>query len=388
MIRYIERHSTKILKTLARQFPSILITGPRQSGKSTLVQHIFPGHQYVTLDRTNLRELANRDPEYFLSSFDTPMVIDEIQYAPELFSYIKIRIDEHRSKVGQFILTGSQSFNLMKGVSESLAGRLAVFTLLPFSWNELALSKATDPKGMAKQIIQGFYPEPRVKKNMNLDIWYNSYIQTYLERDVRNLQSIKDLNVFQRFIALLAGRVGSVLNVSELARDTGISQGAANQWLSVLEASRLVFRLPPYYKNKGKRLVKSSKVYFEDTGLLCHLIQETSVETLLLKPLMGHLFENLVISDIRKQYYQKGKTPHFYFYRTSSGNEVDLVIEEKGRLIPIEIKLTKSFHPQNMKSLIKFCELYETSGLWVSLYPDELKVHRLINAVTFPVQKL
>jgi predicted AAA+ superfamily ATPase len=316
------------------------------------------------------------------------MVIDEIQYAPELFSYIKIRIDEQRSKTGQFILTGSQSFNLMKGVSESLAGRVAVLTLLPFSWNELALRDATDPKSLAEEIILGFYPEPRVKKKLNLDIWYNSYIQTYLERDVRNMQSIKDLHLFQRFIALLAGRVGSVLNVSELSRDTGISQGAAIQWLSILEASRLIFRLPPYYKNKGKRLVKSSKVYFEDTGLLCHLIQETSVATLLLKPLMGHLFENLVISDLRKHYYQKGKTPHFYFYRTSSGNEVDLVIEDKGRVIPIEIKLSKTFHPQEIKSLVKFCDLYKTRGLWVTLYPDELKVHRMITAVNFPVKKL
>jgi hypothetical protein len=388
MSLYIERRSTKILKALARQFPAVLITGPRQSGKSTLVQHIFPRHQYVTLDRPNLRELANRDPEYFLSSFDTPMVIDEIQYAPELFSFIKIEIDEQRSKTGQFVLTGSQSFNLMKGVSESLAGRVAVFTLLPFSWHELGLKKEVDPRRLAKQIIHGFYPEPRVKKNLKVDFWYNSYIQTYLERDVRNLQSIKDLNLFQRFIALLAGRVGSVMNVSELARDTGISQGAANQWLSILEASRLIFRLPPYYVNKGKRLVKSPKIYFEDTGLLCHLIQETSVETLILKPFMGHLFENLVISDLRKHYYEQGKTPHFYFYRTSHGNEVDLLIEDEGLVIPIEIKMTKTFHPQNLKSLVNFCELYDTRGLWVSLYPDELKIHSMIKTATFPLEKI
>lgn len=381
---YIRRNLEETLKRLAGQFPALLVTGPRQSGKSTLVRHVFPTHVYVSLDKTDIRALANEDPEYFLSMQKEPVIIDEIQYAPKLFSHLKLRIDDKRTQYGRFILTGSQSFQLMKGVSESLAGRISILKLLPFSWEELNIGCLSDPKAVIFQVITGFYPEVRVRKDLDIKNWYESYVQTYLERDVRQLQFVKDLNLFQKFLVLLGARVGSLLNLSELGRDAGLSLHAAREWLTVLEASQIVFLLNPYYRNIGKRLIKSPKIYFEDTGLLCHLLHETSVDALSVKPLAGALFENLVISEFRKKYFSLGKLPHFYFYRTAKGQEVDLILEEEGKITAIEIKLGKSANPNQFRPLETFCEEYKADGKWISLNEESLHIRPNIQMAMFP----
>ena len=385
---YIKRALGGTMSKLAQQFPALLVTGPRQSGKSTLVRRMFPSHTYVSFDRTDLRALANDDPEYFLSLYKEPMIIDEIQYAPKIFSHLKLRIDEKRTQYGRFILTGLQSFQLMKGVSESLAGRISILKLLPLSWKELNLGYLDDPKAIISEIIAGFYPEIRARKDLDIKVWYESYIQTYLERDVRQLQFVKDLNLFQKFMVLLVGRVGSILNMSELARDAGMSLHAVREWLTILEASHIVFLLNPYYRNHGKRLIKSPKIYFEDTGLLCHILHETSAESLSIKPLAGALFENLVISEFRKQYFSRGELPNFYFYRTATGQEVDLIIEEGKHPVAIEIKLGKSANLNQFKTLEKFCEEYKTDGTWISLSRESLRIRPNIQMEMFPPAKL
>lgn len=381
---YINRTMSPTLERLASQFPALLLTGCRQSGKSTLVRHIFPNHTYVTLDQSEFRTMANDDPEYFLGLHKEPVIIDEIQYAPGIFSHLKLRIDENRSKYGRFILTGSQSFQLMKGVSESLAGRISILKLLPLSWEELELGYLEDPKAVIRHMIHGFYPEVRVRKNLDTKAWYEAYVQTYLERDVRQLQFVKDLNLFRKFLVLLGARVGTIVNISDLARDVGISPHGAREWLTILEASQIIFFLNPYFNNKGKRLIKSPKIYFEDTGILCHLLHETSVEALMVKPLAGALFENLVISEIRKQYFSRGRFPHFYFYRTAKGKEVDLILEDEGKLTPIEIKLGKSFYPDQFKELETFCTEYRTHGKWISLSPQNIQIRPAIQMEKFP----
>lgn len=381
---YIRRIISPTATRLANQFPALLITGSRQSGKSTLVRHVFPNHAYVTLDKSEFRTMANDDPEYFLGLHKEPVIIDEIQYAPGIFSHLKLRIDQKRDEYGRFILTGSQSFQLMKGVSESLAGRISILKLLPLSWEELELGYLEDPKEVIRHMIQGFYPEVRVRKDLDAKAWYEAYVQTYLERDVRQLQFVKDLNLFRKFLVLLGARVGATVNISELARDAGISPHAAREWLTILEASQIIFFLSPYFNNKGKRLVKSPKIYFEDTGILCHLLHETSVDTLAVKPLAGALFENLVISEIRKQYFSRGQSPQFYFYRTAKGQEVDLVLEDEGKLTPIEIKLGKSFHPSHFKALEEFCAEYQTQGKWISLSPENIQIRPNIQMEKFP----
>jgi uncharacterized protein len=338
---YYSRIIEPIVKKAAKQFPSLLLTGVRQSGKSTLLRHLFPDYQYVTLDETGLRATAKQDPDLFLSSFEPPLIIDEIQYAPELLSALKVRIDRARDKSGQYLLTGSQSFQMMEGVSETLAGRIAVFNLHPFSWKEFHEGIPDTPQ-LAKQLVRGFYPELQVNLSMDQELWFSSYVTTYLERDVRNIKQISDLAVFRTFITLLAVRAGRLLNLSEVAKECGITQPTAKAWLGILESTQLIYLLRPYHRNISKRVVKTPKIYFMDTGLLCYLLGIDTADRLMKVAEGGHLFENMVVAEaVKRAAALKGRT-ELWFYRTQSGVEVDLIVERRGRFYAYEIKFTET----------------------------------------------
>lgn len=350
---YIHRLLEKLLQEALHQFPAILITGPRQAGKSTLLQHTLKQHHYVTLDDPMIRAMANNDPELFLSTHETPLIIDEIQYAPELLSYIKIRIDRSRRDHGQFVLTGSQTFQLMKGVSESLAGRIAILQLYPLSWEEIDVSPLVD-KSVAAQTVKGFYPQFFAEPQTDWNLWYSSYIATYLERDVRNIKSISDLGRFQTFLSLLAARAGNLLNMAELAKECGISQPTVKDWISILESTYIIFILRPFHNNRTKRLVKSPKIYFVDTGLLCYLLGIDSGERLFKAAVGGHIFENMVIAEFMKKCSKNSQRVESFFYRTSSGIEVDFVVERAGEIEAYEIKFSKTLSRDMAQSLRVF----------------------------------
>lgn len=341
------------------QFPAVLITGPRQAGKSTLLQHSLKGYDYVTLDDAETRQMALEDPKLFLSTHTAPLIIDEIQYAPDLLSYLKVAIDADRHRMGQFVLTGSQTIQLMKGVTETLAGRVAIFNLYPFNWDEVEgvpglQGSALDDNAMARQTIQGFYPEFFRQPNLNWNQWYSSYLTTYLERDVRNLKAIQDLDRFQTFISLLAARAGNLLNLSEVAKECGVSQPTAKSWLSVLSATYVIYLLKPYYRNRSKRLVKSPKLYFVDTGLLCYLLGIDTEQRFFRASERGAVFENMVVMDAIKQLALSDRRLVPYFYRVSGGTEVDLLIEHGNDLYAYEIKLSKSVNSKMASSLTRF----------------------------------
>ena len=353
---YLKRLLEKPLKEALTQFPAVIITGPRQAGKSTLLQHTLKDYQYVTLDDILIRNLAESDPALFLETYKSPLVIDEIQYVPSLLSEIKIKIDKNRRKHGQYVLTGSQIFPLMQGVSESLAGRIAIFQLFPLSWKEIPNANAFDKLSTAEQLLKGFYPEFQVEPNLNPRFWHSAYLSTYIERDIRSLRNIHDLGQFQRFIVLLAARAGQLLNFTEVGKECGISQTTAKDWVSLLQSTSIIYLLEPYSRNLTKRVVKTPKVLFVDTGLLSYLLRIESAEQLIHSPFAGHLFENMVIMEKIKQYAEKGERAPCYFYRTSSGTEIDLVIDNMDSLEAYEIKFSASPTQQMTQSLALFKE--------------------------------
>jgi hypothetical protein len=330
-----------------------LITGPRQAGKSTLLTHLLNDYRYITLDDPLIRKAALDDPELFLSENPPPLIIDEVQYAPELFSHMKMRIDSKRQTYGQYVLTGSQTFQLMKGVSESLAGRIAIFQLYPFCWSEI---QSRDSSDLPKRMLEGFYPEFFINPEIIPNRWFGSYLNSYIERDLRNLKAIADLNRFQTYIQLLAYRSGQLLNLSEVCKECGISQTTAKDWLSVLESTYIVHILRPYFKNQTKRLVKSPKIYFVDTGLLCYLLGIDSAEQLQKSPFRGHLFENMIVMDFVKQFAYDPSRTQFHFYRTANGVEVDLLIEKGGDLFAFEIKHSQSPSPDFIQPIKLFAK--------------------------------
>jgi len=368
--RVLARVVGKALKT----FPAIVITGPRQSGKTTLLKALCgKTHKFVSLEDPDVRLRAKDDPIGFLDYYSPPVIIDEIQYVPELLSYIKTRIDENR-KPGQWLFTGSQNFVLMQGVSESLAGRAAILTLLPFSYSErIGLAENSQPmpvylknltKGadhhknkynvsLVELILRGNYPEIASKKRVDRQLWCSSYISTYLERDVRNLTPIGDLNQFERFLKLSAARTGQLLNLSSLARDIGISVPTAKRWLSILETSHQVYLLYPYYRNIGKRIIKSQKLYFSDTALASYLMGINDKETLYHSPNFGALFETMIITDFLKRFAHFGELPSLYYLRTRDELEVDLVIEQNQKLHLFEIKGVKTVTPKHAAQLLR-----------------------------------
>ena len=329
----IPRKLTKTLQRLATSFPVITVTGPRQSGKTTLVRDLFSDKPYVSLEDPSERLFAEEDPKGFLARFEKGAIFDEAQRWPDLFSYLQGMVDEDR-EVGRFILTGSQQFGLLAGVSQSLAGRAGVTRLLPLAAPEVPTLASSS---LNSTMITGGYPALHAQK-INAQDWFASYIATYVERDVRQLVNVQDLSTFQRFLRLCAGRTGSLLNLNSLAGEAGVTNKVAQAWMSVLQSSDLVYLLPPYHKNFGKRLVKTPKLYFVDTGLACWLLGIRSEEVLALHPLRGSLFETWVIGEALKTRYNAGEAADLYFWRDNNGVEADLVYEKDGKLQPIEIK--------------------------------------------------
>ncbi len=354
---YLHRKLELPLKEAVKQFPAVLVTGPRQAGKSTLLQHLLKdGYTYVTFDDILLRNLAETDPTLFLNTYEPPLIIDEIQYVPSLFPYLKLKIDAQRRKYGQYVLTGSQIFSLMKGVSESLAGRLAIFTLYPLSWSEIPNANLHHELTVAEQMLKGFYPEFQVQPQLNPKFWHSAYVSTYLERDLRTLRNIHDLGQFQRFLVLLAARVGQILNLNEIGKECGISQTTAKDWLMLLQATSIIYLLEPYSRNITKRVIKSPKLFFIDTGLLCYLLRIEHVEQLIHSPFGGHLFENMVVMDVVKQFAEKGERAPCYFYRTSSGAEIDLLVDYGDYLHAYEIKFSATPTMEMTRALAQFAQ--------------------------------
>ena len=347
----IARHLRSALRAAARDAPVVTLTGPRQSGKTTLARTAFPRHDYASLEDPDLRTFALEDPRGFLDQYRHGVVIDEAQRAPDLFSYVQTLVDRD-DRPGRFVLSGSQNFLLLRSISQTLAGRCAILHLLPFSFTELASLPAVDVSGLGRRIprrrrvpeadlpdtlFRGFYPRIHDKK-LDARRWLRDYHQTYVERDVRELVNVGDLEAFRLFVRLCAGRNGQLLNLSGLASDAGVTHTTARRWLSILEASFLVVRLRPHHRNFNKRLVKSPKLYFLDTGLLCYLLGIGSPAELRLHAARGNVFESFVLSELLKARLHRGDEAALYFWRDAAGHEIDFVIADGEKLTPVEVK--------------------------------------------------
>lgn len=347
---YIKRKSSIVLDRLKKSFPIVAITGPRQSGKTTLAKHAFSNYEYASLENPNILDFANVDPIGFLNQFNDGVILDEIQKAPELFSYLQEKADNTKD-MGKIILTGSSQFSLRSGISQSLAGRIGYLELLPLSISELKKNKYLD-----EQIVAGFYPALYDRKIIPND-WYANYVRTYVERDVNQLINIKDTSRFRLFLKLCAGRTGQLINLSSLGNDVGVSHTTISEWLSILETSYIVFRLSPHHQNFSKRLIKSPKIYFHDVGLLCWLLGINVSKELSVHPLRGQIFENLIIADAYKYFCNQGRVPSLYFWRDNKGLEVDLLFEQGNQLHPVEIKSGATIVSNMFKNIKKWKEL-------------------------------
>lgn len=345
---YLPRNIAAVFKRYLKSFCAVGLTGPRQSGKTTFLQENLKGYQYVSMDDFNNLDFFNQDPQAFINTYNDKVIFDEVHYAPKLFNYIKVAIDNDRQRYGKFVLTSSSQFMYLKHVTESLAGRIGLLSLLPLEFSEL-------PSPFTPNVIvRGSYPELVLTPAINRSDWYNSYMETYLDKDVRQLSNIGRLNDFRKFIRLLAGSVGNVLDMQSFAKNLGVTIPTIKNWLSILEASYIIYLLPPFYDNYGKRIVKRPKVYFYDTGLVCFL---TGVETVKLYqhgPMAGHLFENYIISEILKKEKHAMTHAELYYLCTSNHDEIDLIIDRKGSKELIEIKKSASFSPRYAKTLKTF----------------------------------
>jgi hypothetical protein len=364
----IKRFLENYLLRDARHYPVLTLTGPRQSGKTTLARTTFASHRYVSLEQVDHRRFAREDPRGFLAQFQGPVIIDEVQHVPDLLSYIQGAVDEDPSP-GRFILTGSHNFLLMSRVSQTLAGRCGILNLMPFSRAELEGQEQakTDPPArlfsnrttrlqLWETLRTGFYPRIH-DRQIPPEIWLPDYVQTYIERDVRSLLNIGDLETFDRFLTLCAGRAAQLLNYSGLASDCGISVDTARRWISVLKTSFIVFLLPPHHRNFNKRVVKNPKLYFYDTGLLCQLLGIREADQIVPHPLRGAIFENHVVAEVAKAYLHHRRTPPLFFWRDRTGHEVDLLIEEANLLYPVEIKSGNTMSPDMLDGLLWWTNL-------------------------------
>jgi hypothetical protein len=373
---YIKRLLENTLKEAVESFPAVFIGGSRRSGKTTLAKTFLKGYNYVLLDEIDTRSLAIEDPRGFLEKYEPPIIIDEIQNAPDLLSHIKARIENSKKK-GQWILTGSQQWALMKGISETLAGRIAILHLFPFSLEEV--QKTTRPAlneagaflanlirarkipskviPLGKWILRGGYPEVVLNKRISCKLWFSSYLQTYVDRDVRSYIKQLNLHDFERFVKLLAARTAQELNCSTLSRDIGVSVPTIKSWLTILEASGLIFFLMPYYKNFGKRIIKAPKCYFMDTGIVSYLVGLQDETHALEGPMAGALFETACVSQFYKRFSAFSDPCSLYYYRSTDGLEVDLLVETGKAIYPVEIKLSSTIDYERIRPLVKWLEI-------------------------------
>lgn len=397
-MRYIARNLEKVVLEVTKEYPVVLVTGPRQVGKTTMLQKLMEGtdRNYVSLDDLNERNLAKTDPEMFLQLHKPPILIDEVQYAPELFVYIKIHVDKYHN-AGDFWLTGSQVFKLMSGIQESLAGRVAVLSLTSLSQAEICGGEmqpftldieklsarrkertAADTGVIFDWIFRGSMPAIVSEKNSNSRIFYSSYLTTYIERNVREVSDAIDSLTFLHFITAVAARCGQILNIAEIARDADINQKQAKNWLGVLETLGLIFYLHPYSNNMLKRLVKTPKLYFYDTGLVCYLTKWSSAETLQSGAMNGAILENYVVAEIRKTYLNCGKDPYMYYYRDKDAREIDIILEHDGVLNPIEIKKSANLGSELIKvfKLLDKSSAKRSKGAVVCMKPELSAIDR------------
>ena len=356
----IKRQAETVLLDLAKGYPILAITGPRQAGKTTLAQSTFPDKRYVSLEDLDEREFADQDPRGFLARFPDGAILDEAQRCPNLFSYLQTRVDAEK-RMGLFVLTGSQQFGLMSNITQTLAGRVGLIQLLPFSLQELQATN-TPISSLDDVLWRGMYP-PIYDRNLAPEKWFSKYVMTYIERDVRQVVEVKNLSLFQRFIKMCAARVGQLINMSSLAIDCGVSHNTIRSWLSVLEAGYVVFLLQPHHQNFGKRLVKTPKLYFYDTGLAAYLLGIRDAEHLSIHSARGSLFENLVVSELLKQRYNQGLASNLYFWRNNTGDEVDVVIEQGEQLMPMEIKSGQTFNADFLTGINKWMKIAGDAAL-------------------------
>jgi predicted AAA+ superfamily ATPase len=404
-IKYIHRTIEPIVERASREFSAVVLTGPRQSGKTTLLKHLFSGsHKYVSLEPPDIRAIAETNPRGFLDNYKPPVIFDEIQYAPSLLPYIKEQIDSNRESKGQYILTGSQNILMTAHVTETLAGRAAMLKLLPLSFREIfgcggaALpwengDGASCPHGSGRQMwnsfLRGGYPELAADPKRDAFLWQGSYIQTYLERDIRFLRQIGDLTTFQSFLRALAARNGQLLKLTEMARDLGVAVNTVKSWLSVLEATFQIIILRPYFGNITKRLVKTPKVYFTDVGTLCYLAGLKDPDHAANGPMGGAIFETAVVGEIFKTLVHRGEEPQLYFWRTSTGIEVDIVAVNQGRLVPIEVRLAATCRPAMAESIKIFQQDFgDKSTAGYVVHPGSSRLPLTENVTALPFAEL
>lgn len=364
MNQYIPRQISNVVEESVKLYPIVTLTGPRQSGKSTLLKHLFPSYKYISLEDIDMREFARTDPRAFIAAYPDHTIIDEVQRVPDLLSYLQTHTDK-KDMPGMYLLSGSQNFQLMSKIHQSLAGRTAVLSLLPLSRKELEEAGKL-PDKIKEQIYRGFYPRLYDRDIPPLR-FYDDYLKTYVERDIKEIVNIIDMGKFIKFLKLCAGRIGQILNISSLAVDAGISMSTAEGWLSVLESSYICYRLQPYYKNFSKRVIKSPKLYFYDTGLACRLLGMKGAEEVWNSYMKGALFENLIITQFKKDAFNHGEDPSIYYWRDSAGNEIDLLVDNPTGGEAYEIKSSSTFNPDFFKGLEKW-------GLLAGMNPENLNV--------------
>ncbi|MCF6311362.1 MAG: ATP-binding protein [Verrucomicrobiales bacterium] len=373
----IERDISEELQTLVNEYRVVTILGPRQAGKTTLAKTVLKDYIYSNLEDPETRHLAETDPKAYLAELNGKVIIDEIQRVPHLLSYIQVVVDESEI-MGQFVLTGSHQLSLREAITQSLAGRTAILHLLPLSIHELEKAKLGFDS-MEEYCFTGFMPGIYAQSQRPTTAYAN-YYQTYVERDVRQLIHLKDASLFEKFLKLIAGRIGQVFDYSSLANDVGVNAKTIRHWISILEASFIIFKLPPYFENFGKRVIKSPKYYFTDVGLLCFLLGIRAPEQIRRDPLLGQIFENLIVIECLKTRYNLGVPPDLYYFRDSKGNEVDLLIQSERQLQAVEIKSASTFHSDQLKGLRLFAKITDSlAASWLIYTGDK---HSLSNTTT------
>jgi len=399
----IPRHLSPHILKYSMEYPILALVGSRQSGKTTLAKALFPSYKYISLENLDFRQQATEDPRGFFNDHGQYLILDEVQRVPELFPYLQELVDTHQDSA-QYILTGSSQFLLLESITQSLAGRIVTFKLFPLTYTELYQYPADsnfesifrirhsnrttiDQASLYQMIYKGFYPRIH-DKHIDSYKWYENYILTYVERDVRNLLKVKNLRLFSNFLKIVASQVGQLMNYANISNSIGLSIPTVKEWISILETSGLIYILPPYFENFSKRIVKTPKIYFVDTGILCHLLSIRSIEHLKTHPLLGSIFENFMISECFKRFYNLGEIPPLYFWRDQLGNEVDLLIHGGTSGFPIEFKLSQSYNSDFKKGIARWLSLETNpaeSGFVVYCGEHAVQVHSSIPAAPWYV---